>query len=294
MEEYFVACDYEDEEDYIDMEVAAESAAILWSAVAMNQLKLKAYRRDSRDFEFDKSAIADDSNDSPADELFYKGQLLPLHMLHNLRASAPAGNSTAVYHLSYESTYATPYVSRDVSGELVPDGGGAKSAGDAGPGHDTSLSKEPSWKRRLKKASNVSKALLRSFFYAAAKGRTSAATQRGKNKEKGSYASKYVNVMRRTGCCAANVAIQRDGYHVAAAVARSLQKDHTNLDCVGHRNSFSGSFPTTHVPPAGEESALKRSCSGNVDVESAIAHCKQSLFSQSRISASDQRGLCRG
>ncbi|KAI3721522.1 hypothetical protein L2E82_32536 [Cichorium intybus] len=56
-----LSCNYEDEE-FIDMEVCSSSPS------------------KSREFEFQKDGGGLMNNASPADELFYKGKLLPLHL----------------------------------------------------------------------------------------------------------------------------------------------------------------------------------------------------------------------
>ncbi|XP_057832217.1 probable membrane-associated kinase regulator 4 [Cryptomeria japonica] len=140
------------DDDYIDIEV---ESAMFWEAVS--RTKLNGNRAESREFEFDAKALMDDPGcvASPADELFYKGQLLPLHlppriqMVENLLASEkskenkpqsllgrekPEQNSggggsfyresaddSAFFHTPYESCDATPYDSCEASQELNAD-----------------------------------------------------------------------------------------------------------------------------------------------------------------------------
>lgn len=149
-------CEECSDDDYIDMEVGS---AIFWEAVSRRKLNMK--RAESREFEFDMSGInAQAWNElesivSPADELFYKGQLLPLHlppriqMVENLLSSEvessqhrlfgippedsknissmnsaeQRGNlaEDSVFFTPYESCDVTPYDSCEVSQELNPE-----------------------------------------------------------------------------------------------------------------------------------------------------------------------------
>lgn len=133
------------DDDYIDIEV---ESAIFWT-------KLNEKRAESREFEFDAKALMDGSDcvASPADELFYKGQLLPLHlppriqMVENLLASEKCKESkpqnllgrknpdyksvgvgscyreddSALFLTPYESCDGTPYDSCEASQELNPE-----------------------------------------------------------------------------------------------------------------------------------------------------------------------------
>ncbi|KAH9326377.1 hypothetical protein KI387_006555 [Taxus chinensis] len=141
------------DDDYIDIEV---ESAMFWEAVSRRS-KLSGNRAESREFEFDAKALLDDPDSvaSPADELFYKGQLLPLHlppriqMVEKLLASeiskengsksllgrgnpeqksggggftyGECADDSALFNTPYESCDATPYDSCEASQELNPD-----------------------------------------------------------------------------------------------------------------------------------------------------------------------------
>lgn len=67
------SCNHADE-DYIDMEVSSPSNFFCYSVASPSQ---------NREFEFQMTSISHDQKvptTSPADELFYKGNLLPLHL----------------------------------------------------------------------------------------------------------------------------------------------------------------------------------------------------------------------
>ncbi|TQD88744.1 hypothetical protein C1H46_025704 [Malus baccata] len=65
--------DHSSDEDYIDMEVSSSSNFLCYSISSPPQ---------TREFEFQMSSLCQDkeTTNSPADELFYKGKLLPLHL----------------------------------------------------------------------------------------------------------------------------------------------------------------------------------------------------------------------
>ncbi|KAK2976586.1 hypothetical protein RJ640_024207 [Escallonia rubra] len=69
------SCSHGGDEDYIDLEISSSSSSLLcYSARSPPQ---------TREFEFQMSSIPHDQKEttaSPADELFYKGKLLPLHL----------------------------------------------------------------------------------------------------------------------------------------------------------------------------------------------------------------------
>ncbi|XP_043719384.1 probable membrane-associated kinase regulator 4 [Telopea speciosissima] len=73
----FSSCEHaeeeEEEEDYIDMEVSSSTAFLSYNINSPPQ---------NREFEFQKSlaSLERERSTSPADELFYKGKLLPLHL----------------------------------------------------------------------------------------------------------------------------------------------------------------------------------------------------------------------
>ncbi|KAF9591819.1 hypothetical protein IFM89_008469 [Coptis chinensis] len=124
-------CDNVDE-DYIDMDVSSST--------------FFCYSPHPREFEFQMSSgsLVRDTTTSPADELFYKGKLLPLHLpprlqmvqklLLNTNTSygnkegefednyiTPSTTSTPTFHTPLESCNISPSGSSRVSKELTPD-----------------------------------------------------------------------------------------------------------------------------------------------------------------------------
>lgn len=378
-------CDECSDDDYIDMEVGS---AKFWEAVSRTKLNMK--RAESREFEFDMSGINAqawkelESIVSPADELFYKGQLLPLHlppriqMVEKLLSSEILGIRTedtknisgtnsseqrensaeesAFFSTPYESCDVTPYDSCEVSQELKPDMYEATTGlresysneASASTSMECKCNDEPKSKRRipmLKKAKKLldsthskqtaiahklkaSRAFLKSIF-------SKTSNARGEDQEElcyhmtplddqadpqsdlvckaRGYIKRYMKVMKPGSANGSSVNIQREGYQVAAAVARSIHIENSYILAenheINHRKSFSGSISSLkgsssplasksnnskpfnssnqRASPTHSGVLLKRSMSTtNPDTESAIqgaiAHCKQSHLSDSK------------
>lgn len=129
----FVSCDQVDE-DYIDMEMNSH-----------NNILCQDMSSPPHPFEFQmfSSSSERDTTTSPADELFYKGKLLPLHLPPRLQMvekllqscnsyekytdtfdeifSTPFDNNTPASNTPFESCNISPSESCPVSGELNPD-----------------------------------------------------------------------------------------------------------------------------------------------------------------------------
>ncbi|MED6224143.1 hypothetical protein PIB30_080999 [Stylosanthes scabra] len=86
-------------EDYIDMELVTTSSSSSSSSSSSNS-NLSPSESCSREFEFQMmtplSSNENDSTASVADELFYKGKLLPLHMVQNLLITQDSNNRNNV------------------------------------------------------------------------------------------------------------------------------------------------------------------------------------------------------
>lgn len=120
------------EEDYIDMELSSPAAA----EVVTNTASLLCYTtamaaspQQSREFEFHMSAPIDhwEPVASPADELFYKGKLLPLHLppriqmverLLDIAADKGLLSASTAPTTPYQSCQVSPANSCYASGEL--------------------------------------------------------------------------------------------------------------------------------------------------------------------------------
>jgi hypothetical protein len=109
------------EEDYIDMDLsspAASEAATTTASLLCYTSAMAASPQHSREFEFHMLAPPDlrEPVASPADELFYKGKLLPLHLPPRIQMVEKLLESAAEKGLLSASTApATPYQSCNVS-----------------------------------------------------------------------------------------------------------------------------------------------------------------------------------
>ena len=165
-------CDSDVEEDYIDMEVTSFTSLVH---------KTLTNNNNPREFEFQMShrgPLQIDKTTSPADELFYKGKLLPLHlpprlqMVQNLLEdhtfdddfySTPLA-TPVTSNTPFESCTVSPAESCQVSKELNPE--------DYFPEYSDSVEEKKSWGKKLKLIKQLSfgtkikasRAYLRSFF----------------------------------------------------------------------------------------------------------------------------------
>ncbi|KAL3531860.1 hypothetical protein ACH5RR_005381 [Cinchona calisaya] len=111
------------DEDYIDMEIESSSHNLIFCCSEGNTSP------QSREFEFQMSSTSNgrgESTTSPADELFYKGKLLPLYlpprfqMVQSSSSSCTAPSSTNASTPLYSSCNISPSESCRVSCELNP------------------------------------------------------------------------------------------------------------------------------------------------------------------------------
>lgn len=111
------------EEDYIDMDLsstAAAEAATTTAGLFCYNSAMATSPQHSREFEFHMSAPPDlwEPVASPADELFYKGKLLPLHLPPRIQMVEKLLESAAENLLSVSTAPATPYQSCNVSAAI--------------------------------------------------------------------------------------------------------------------------------------------------------------------------------
>lgn len=131
----FVSCEHADE-DYIDMAISSKSS-IFCHAMSSPPHPMEF------EFQMFPSFSESDTTTSPADELFYKGKLLPLHLPPRLQMvekllqnascydkyadsfdeffSTPLENTTPASTTPFESCNISPYESCQGSRELNPD-----------------------------------------------------------------------------------------------------------------------------------------------------------------------------
>ncbi|KAK3011881.1 hypothetical protein RJ639_034684 [Escallonia herrerae] len=262
-----LSCDHTDE-DYIDMEVSSHK-------------NLLYHTRNSpphpREFEFQmfSSTSECDTIPSPADELFYKGKLLPLHLPPRLQLVekllqnsysydkkvdifdeffgtplATNTNTTPTTNTPFESCNISPSESCQVSKELNPGEYFLEYSTESSDMNGDNPQK--SWARKLKliKQSSLgsklkaSRAYLKSLFSkSGCSDDYSAAFSRNKNQGSVSEAresvSNYVKVAKKTP----SGQIQRDRYQMTTTTSRSFKKEKVAEKGVGcHRRSFSGAI----------------------------------------------------
>lgn len=92
------------DEDYIDMELSSSSSIICFSLSSPPQ---------TREFEFQMASVSHEreSTPSPADELFYKGNLLPLHLPPRLQMVQKILQSCDhKKEVAFEENYSIPFI----------------------------------------------------------------------------------------------------------------------------------------------------------------------------------------
>ncbi|KAM5574456.1 putative membrane-associated kinase regulator 4 [Rosa sericea] len=256
------------EDDYIDMEVGSYSAFFSHSMSSPPH---------PREFEFQMSSSSleiEPSTTSPADELFYKGKLLPLHLPPRLQmVEKLLQNSTSCFDHNpkdrFEEFYSTPLAttattpttmstpfescnispseSCQVSRELNRDEYIFEYATDgSGFGYVNENSKK-SWTKKLKQYSSLgsklkaSRAYLKSLFSKTGCSNESSALAAAKNADEGMVMksedlSKYTKAGKKNPFGQ----IQKDKYRMSASGMRSFNKDKITENGAGlHKRSFS-------------------------------------------------------
>ncbi|KAG2326401.1 hypothetical protein Bca52824_009129 [Brassica carinata] len=277
------------EEDYIDMEVTSFTSLV--------RKTLNNNNNNPREFEFQMSHLGPlqtDKTTSPADELFYKGKLLPLHLPPRLQMvqniledytfdddfySTPL-TTPVTSNTPFESCTVSPAESCQVSKELNPEEYFLNYS-------DTSDEKK-SWGKKLKLIKQLSfgtkikasKAYLRSFF-----GKSSSSDE--------SRVSDEGSVLRYS----------RVQPPFEQSKTEKPKKQSNGSVSGSHRRSFSVSMRRQPAKSLNNKSStslgfrplqfLKRSTSSSSEMENsvqgAILHCKQSQQKQYSVS---EVGFC--
>ncbi|XP_058746768.1 probable membrane-associated kinase regulator 4 [Vicia villosa] len=284
------------DEDYIDMELTSPSNFFSYS--------FDSPSNNPREFEFQMSSISNekDSKTTPADDLFYKGKLLPLHnpprlqMVQNLLQNStsttfPFTPPTFSTYTPLDSCNISSSESCRVSSEVNPD----EYSFEMNPLVVTHSPKIKSWPKKLKLMNQLlfgqklkaSKAYLKSLF------------NKSGCSDKPSCANDPNKVNKRKNKNPFEVFYEDD--------KKQMKREIVEDDFISHRKSFSGvvqrqycgnksSSLSTSSSSSGSSSnsssfsfssagyydlqLFKRSISANYEVEGsiegAIAHCKQS------------------
>lgn len=274
-----LSCNYEDEE-FIDMEVSSSSHANSPSK--------------SREFEFQMASSNVQSN-SPADELFYKGKLLPLHLPPRAQmVKSLLQNAKFKQNEEQEEEFITfpkpmvqscnisPSESCRVSTELTPDEyffeWSTELTGFIGD-HPKKYYGPWSKKLRLIKHSSITQKLkasrtyLKSLFNKSGCGSDGnpCAKQEVEQDCDNNFLKKYLKVTKKNGFGQ----IQTAKYPTLANVLKGIEEqgneDVFDSNC-SHRKSFSG--------------AIKRKCSGSLTSSSSSSTCSSTSASGSSSSSS--------
>ncbi|XP_019452556.1 PREDICTED: probable membrane-associated kinase regulator 4 [Lupinus angustifolius] len=261
----FVSCDHADD-DYIDMEVSSYSNFFCHSANSHSQ---------PREFEFQMASIVQEKEPttSPADELFYKGKLLPLHLPPRLQMvekilqnstntpfdmekdvfeefySTPLNTTTypsPITGTPFESCNISPNESCQVSRELSPEEYyNLEYQTDNASGFVVENQKK-SWTKKLKQSSlgsklKASRAYLKSLFgksgcsYESYAASTKVADECSVSKARGNL-NKHVQVVAKKNPYGQ---IHRDKYMPSNSVMRSYKEKNNDYGSNQHRRSFS-------------------------------------------------------
>ncbi|KAK8487688.1 hypothetical protein V6N13_121188 [Hibiscus sabdariffa] len=241
-----------EDDEYIEMVVSSYSSFFGNSSISSSPPHFPI----EFEFQMSSSSMETEPTTSPADELFYKGKLLPLLQLNSTLVyedfyTTPLTNTAAT--TPFESCNVSPSESCRISRELNPEEclfeytTGALSGGCNGENHRKNKSSSISSKLKAYRA------YLKSLF--------------------------NISGCSSESCSAAKVA---DEGSILRAKDRSMMMKPTKKAPFGqirHRRSFSSAVNRNLQ-------FLKRSNSVNVEVESpvqgAIAHCKQSQLIRSR------------
>ncbi|KAG9146617.1 hypothetical protein Leryth_014641 [Lithospermum erythrorhizon] len=266
MNAHLNAADEYSDEEYIDMEVGSQET--IFCHFKSNPI------HPSREFEFQmfSSSSEKDTTTSPADELFYKGKLLPLHLPPRLQMVekllqnygtysfeesfstplfTPSAN-TPIANTPFESCNISPVESCQVSRELNPDEYLQDFLADNQTGEDDQNSKK-SWTRRLKLVKQsalhsklkASRAYLKSFFTKSGCSYMASATALTNVNEPKVLQAEICKEKHAIVAIKAPIGQIQKGRHLitSSVISRSFKKEASADNEKGqHRRSFSVAF----------------------------------------------------
>ncbi|CAN6340222.1 unnamed protein product [Urochloa humidicola] len=223
---------------------------------------------------------------SPADELFYKGNLLPLHLPPRLQL---------VQRLLQEQQPAQALDKREAESDAAAEGGDAA----AGAGK-ACAAKKPSWAKKLKVVKRwASREYIRSFFLArptasdiAVDGGAATGNGIGTVSARGSvleqeevchHRKSFSGIIRRVRLVATTKAPG------TSPLCSSSSSSSSSTPSCGNANGFFFRQPAAAATPA-----LKRSSSAGSEegaIQGAIAHCKRSQLLQPGMVVSARRSV---
>ncbi|KAJ8464824.1 hypothetical protein OPV22_027376 [Ensete ventricosum] len=286
------------EEEYIDMDFS--SATFFCSSPPHPLIE----------FEFQMSDNPQQSllMSSPADELFYKGKLLPLHlpprlqMVEELIQSAVTRTPSTAAATPYVSCNASPAASRYVSGELNPEDYFHECSEELIESHP-----RKSWTRKLKFIKEA-KAYFKSLFgksrcsdeKCAASADCSPVYQQAARKDPsgriqiGSHTPSHVMKCKEEEKMMEEAnSDHRRSFSSANYSQSSIKSFSVSSSCTSSKSS---SFSSVNSKESQGQPILKRSSSVNSDIESsiqgAIAYCKKSQQKDSARKSASDAGFC--
>ncbi|XP_004142216.2 probable membrane-associated kinase regulator 4 [Cucumis sativus] len=283
------------EEDYIDMELTSSPSSKSFCYSIGSPPPPPPPPQAARDFEFQFQMTSfsgeTEATTSPADDLFYKGKLLPLHLpprlqmvqklLHSPNSQNPSRKAESFsenFEIPFISIKAPPPESCNVSPsescrpscELNPDEFLLGFRGEIIKDFvNPTTATTKSWSKKVKQLKQSSQAYFKSLFgksVCSSNNRSSVFNEETENIfENRRNSGKFIKVSKKTP-------FGRIDYNKWQIPNQTLEKEKAEefyggiLNINNHRRSFSGSF--------------KRSISSNSEIENsiegAIAHCKQS------------------
>ncbi|KAM7266024.1 hypothetical protein ACFE04_003707 [Oxalis oulophora] len=321
------------EEDYIDMEIISSSTSSLLCYTSMSPPILSPLSQSSREFEFQmtSSSISNDEigksttyyNYAPADELFYKGKLLPLDhrkLLISDNRKQPFDdqqniiipNNPLLLSESCSISFSPSESGRissdkfnlldDYFFEWTIDQAAGSSGGCIS---NDSKTKKITLKQKLK-------ASLKAFFNNKSSQCTKAAEQQNVSKLKHCF-NKYMKLAKKN-YKSSPIIIDNDK---SKKILEEEEDDDTVcVEIINHRRSFSGaiqkhcylnkkvpslSLSSSSISSSGSSSSSSSSSvfgfsNSEIEnsIEGAIAHCKQSqvMFSSGKVAVNEVLGNC--
>ncbi|TVU18201.1 hypothetical protein EJB05_34283, partial [Eragrostis curvula] len=219
---------------------------------------------------------------SPADELFYKGNLLPLHLPPRLQL---------VQRLLHEQLPPPPTTTQQGVKRDATASSAAAEEGDGGASAAAKVAKKPSWSKRLKVVKRwASREYIRSLFLATrpsdivvdgnGSGSVSARAPEPDHEEVCHHRKSFSGIIRRVRLVATKAAAPA-APGVSPLCSSSSSSSSSSTPSCGTANGFF--FRAPAAAPA-----LKRSSSAGSEegaIQGAIAHCKRSSQQGMAISA---------
>ncbi|KAL6987519.1 hypothetical protein U1Q18_013263 [Sarracenia purpurea var. burkii] len=296
----------DEEEDYIDMEVTSPSSS---SSSFLCYSIINSPPTQAIEFEFQMSSAPNDRepSPSPADELFYKGKLLPLHlpprlqMVQNLlqnsnktafesytipfiTATAATTTTTTTTATPLESCNISPSESRRVSSELNPDeyffewstelSGFINSDNN---NNNNNNQKKYSWSEKLKlikqsilgQKLKVSKAYFKTLFTKSGCSVEESVNDSSKGKE---CSNKFMKVEKKDPFGK----VRRAAYPTLATVMKSFDREVMAAEDAGgggngQRKSFSGAIKRSSTTTKTTSSSSSSSSSGASSLSSSFS-----------------------